>query len=150
MSAQATLIVCDDVRLEMTGKAIIVGMYTTDIVIPAPEITVSHLYFLYIYECPIEERPTKLAIELTLPGERPILWDAHPGVGTVALPEERRWLIYRQIVPVFGGVLRPGRIETRITTDRGDIDIRAPWIVQGQPMPEAMPASEPTSSQPPS
>jgi hypothetical protein len=145
MSAQASLIVCDDIRFEITGKAIIVGMYTSDIVIPAPEYTIPQLFFLYFYECPIEERPTRIAIQLTLPGQPPILWQASPAIESVAIPEGRRGFIYRQIVPALGAVLRPGRIEARITTDRGDIDVRAPWIVQGQPMPVPNPSLEPTA-----
>lgn len=129
---QSTLLVCDDVRFEFNGKAILVGVYTADIVIPISPFTAGQIYFFFSFECGVDEIPKSLAFEVTLPGQKPLRWPVHISPD-IKIPEDRRTAYVRQPCPVFSPQLIAGRIEAKVIHDRGEISVGAPWIVHMPP-----------------
>jgi hypothetical protein len=125
---QATMLVCDDTRLEITGKGILIGLYVTDMAIPVPSFQTAQLQFFLIFECTLDERPKSLTFEVTLPNQKPVTWFI-PIVQDIKFPEGRDRLVLRQPFQLLNPVLEPGRINARIIHEGGEIELRGPWIV---------------------
>jgi hypothetical protein len=136
----ATLLACDDIRIEANGKLIIIGVYTGNIVLLAPEMPGTNLTFMFNLDVPIDEVPKNVAFEVVLPGEEP---DRHALeiTGPKLEPHHTRWCL-KQVVVAAGKTLRPGRIDAKVVCDGEEIRVSAPWIVAPQ-NPEA--TSAPTA-----
>ena len=139
MAIQATLLVCDDVRVEWNSKAILIGLYTTDMTIPFEPFIVPQLQFFLIFECGVAERPNKLTLEITLPKQSPIKWEIPlPEMGPV--PEGRTRFFLRQPFAVGNPQLMAGHIVGRVTFDGGEIAVGGPWIMLMQSQQTGAPA----------
>lgn len=147
MSISATLLVCDDLRIEMGGKVFIIGMYTGNISIAAPEVPVWQLIFLFSVDMPLDELPNTVTFEVTLPGS-----DVDRHSFTIpefaASPEHTRYYL-RQMMRVQNKPLRPGRIEAKVLCDEREVRVSTPWIVVAPHNATAPTASEPPSEQSP-
>jgi hypothetical protein len=134
----ASVLVCDDIRLEISGKLIIIGAYTQDIVIPSDEFVVNQIYFLFLAECQRSEPFKSLKFEVTLPGNEPVAVDMGkpPPLADDVMPERER-LYVRQAIQIPAAKLRPGKIMARVIHDGGVINAGAGWIVKASPAPPA-------------
>lgn len=139
MTIQATALVCDDVRFEVNGKYIVIGLYSGDILINQEPFTASQMFFIFLVEGEISTDQFKwLEFEVTFPGNEPTRV-RHPGDpkwsdftrNTVNQDRTRWWVKYPlRISPV---VLRPGRVITKVIHDKGEIACTSAWVVLKSP-----------------
>ena len=125
---QASLLVCDDSRLEITGKGILIGIYVTDMIITAPKLQIAQLQFFLMFDFDVHETPKTLTFEVTLPNQPPTVWPLTMP-DKLSVPEGRDRAYIRQPFQIIAPILEPGRIEARVIHDKGDVRIRGPWIV---------------------
>jgi hypothetical protein len=148
MTANATLLVCDDVRFETGGKLLVIGAYSGDIAIPADPSQVSQLVFVISVDIPIDETPSSITTEIQLPG-------AEPSISTNNLirpeaGEGRSTFMYRQIMGVKDPILKPGRIYAKVSFGEREIEMATPWIVMASAPPTvSLPPSEQSPNVPP-
>lgn len=135
MDRQAIVLVSEGgVRLEFDGKFTVVGLFTSNIGIPAPAFGYI-LHFLVIIEGDVEIPLTSLSIEITMPGTpTPSKFDFPSEQLPVPLPlaGQQRW---RKILPVHlsNVILNPGPINCRLIHDKGVIETVAGFIALNQP-----------------
>ncbi len=128
---QASVFVCDELLISLTGKFNALGIYTGDIVIPN-EITAHQIVFVFQIEFDIDDPMSSAVLEVKFPGEENPRQLAVP-VGPVTSVEGRsRWII-RWPFPVQMVHLRPGRISTKVIHDKGEIDTTGIWIISLAP-----------------
>jgi hypothetical protein len=129
MVKQATVLVSDDFMLSLQGKFTIIGVYTSDIVIPSDEQQVAQLVFTFIVELGVEDLPAALTLEVTLPGDslRQMIFPLAP---PQIKPPDRKQLILRLPFLISQPILRPGRINARVAYPGGEILAAAPWIAK--------------------
>ena len=144
MTATATLLVCDDLRMEVTNKMLIVGGYTGDITINAEPFSVNTLHFMFQIDVPVADNPRTIVAEVTLPNDEPRQSSAELAPNLV-VPEGRKRWVFRQLVTFYRHNLRPGKISARVIVNDQEIDVPAPWIVL---QPDITP--DPNASPPPS
>ena len=128
MSVQATILVCDDARLEISGKAFLVGIYLDDIAIPFISFQVQKLCFFLILEGDLNKVPQQAKLEITLPGLSPYQWDLPLSTPANPVTPGRTRFVYRHPFPVYNIPLSPGRIAGRILFPGGEAKIAGPWI----------------------
>jgi hypothetical protein len=136
---QGTLLICDDVRVEVGGKVILIGVYTTDIAIPSEQFMTPQLHFILNSNCPLAEKPKNVTAEITLPKQQPLKWE-FPIIDDGQIPEGRTKFVFKRVLSVFNAVLVPGRIEARLRYDENELPVAAGWIV-AVPMPQIIPPS---------
>lgn len=127
---RASVVVCDDIRVEVNGKLVLIGLYTSDIVIPTDIFTAFQMHFLFMAECVRSDPFKSLRFEVMLPGNDPVSVTASvpPALDEKLLPERERMYV-RQDVYISPANLRPGRIMAKVIHERGEIDAHAGWIV---------------------
>jgi hypothetical protein len=134
VARQASLLVADEIFFNLHGKAILHGIYNTDLIINADQMTIAQLIFYFSIETELSEPFLSLSAEVTLPGTDPVqqmVLVPPPQFVTAqarANPERSRWYT-RYPLLISGPVLRPGRIGARVIHESGDIIVNAPWIV---------------------
>ena len=125
---EASVIVCDDVRTEMTGKLIVIGVYTTDIAIFSDEQMSPQLQFLFYAECDHSDPFKSIKFEVQLPGEKPAFVETANLPPPPPITSGRSRSYIRQLLTVAPATLRPGKITARVVHDRGEIPVSAGWI----------------------
>jgi hypothetical protein len=135
MARYAFVIPCQDVRFEFDGKLTLVGMFTSNIGIPAAPTVIPQLSFLVLIEGDLSEYLQSLKIEILLPGtpeptklEVPVPPIPQP----MPLEGQSKWRFQMPII-LANVVLYPGRIVFRIIHDQGELEVGARWVVIGQP-----------------
>lgn len=140
-SWNATLLVCDDLLYSLTGKINLFGIYTGDIGVPLQMQATGQLVFLFLLEGDLSERPGRVTLEVSLPGESsPNRLDVGPLAVPAAAPGRTRWNLRLPFL-VAQPVLRPGRIEAKIIHGKDEISVRGPWITLTGAAPTPTPAS---------
>ncbi len=123
----ASVIVCDEMLVSLTGKLTIAGLYTGDIGIASDPGTTQQLVFLFVVEGPIEDPVRTLEVEVTLPGEKAIRMPVAVTIPDQVPPGRRNWTI-RWPVLMIQPTLRPGRISAKVIHDKGEIEVATPWV----------------------
>jgi hypothetical protein len=146
MARQAIVLVSEGgIRLEFDGKFTVVGLFTSNIGIPAST-TGSILHFLVIIEGDVDVPLTSLSIEITMPGAASSRFDFPSAQLPTPRPlvGQQRW---RKILPVHltNVTLNPGPINCRVIHDQGEIETVAGWIAINQP-PNGLPSVLPLPS----
>jgi hypothetical protein len=132
---RGTVIVADDIRMELSGKLFVVGLYTDDITLPFEPFIAPQMSVLFTVEAAHPEHPKFLNFSITLPGEKimewtqPLNWPQQPELPSDT-PEHlirKRWTVK---VPYNLGIvtLRSGPIETRIWYDKNVVIPTRYWI----------------------
>lgn len=132
------MLIADDIRAEASGKLIMVGVYTNDIMLPSEPFVVPQLYVLFAIEGDHPEHPESLTLRVTLPGEKeitqhvPLSW---PKPGMVSSPEDvrQRWTLQ---VPFSLGfsTLRPGGIRGAISVGAETVPLTRKWLRLSEPL----------------
>jgi hypothetical protein len=148
MNIDATLMVCDDVRMEVNGKLILIGVYTGDIAIPADGSISPHLMFLFVAEGQLTRQPAEVTFELMLPGDEPRRTSIK--LPAFVVPEGRTKWTVRQVLGLQNIVLHPGHATAKVICDGEETAISAPWIVVAPPASLEEGSSLPSGSPPPS
>lgn len=128
---QAAVLVCDDAFVSLNGKITLSGIYTADIAIPAPQITVGQLVFLFVIESDVSDPYQIINLHISLPGEKPVQVSV-PTAQNAPMTAERTKLTIKWPVLVPQPVLRPGEIKTKLIHERGEMEIGAAWITHTQ------------------
>jgi hypothetical protein len=68
------VVMCDDIRREATGKDILIGVYSGDVVVPSFPVQVSSAFWLDIK--PKELGPAELELRVSLTGKEPVVLKA--------------------------------------------------------------------------
>jgi hypothetical protein len=141
----AHVIACDDIRREVGGKFILIGMYTGSIVIHADEFATPQLVFLFLITTELDDPYQALACEVTLPGAETLRQEI-PVINRPADVQLRKLGARRRVhrVPMFvrGPILRQGRIEAKIVHEKGELPaIGMPFIIRALDHPTAAPAA---------
>ena len=133
VSVFGSMMVMDDARLEITGKAIFIGVYMSDIAIPSEPFIAGHLTFFFTVEGSLTERPNAITLEITLPGKNPQQWQMPLDSLKQPAPPDRKRFIIRQSCMLPMIELRTGKITGRVFSEMWDIPVDGPWITLVQP-----------------
>jgi hypothetical protein len=124
----ASVLVCDDLLYGLTGKVLLQGVYTTDITIPGDELLVQQLVFYFSAQTPKENPFKSITLQVTPPVGDP----AQLIVPVLAIPAftnpNRDVMIFRAPILVQQWLLRPGKIETTVITESGELDAGGIWV----------------------
>jgi hypothetical protein len=128
----ATVVVCDEMLISLTGKMNIFGIYTGDITIASEEQKIAQLVVIFHIECDLAAPPRALSVEVRLPGE-PVIQNNIPPIVPPATPQRTKW-VFRWPILIQQPTLRAGRIETKIVHDKGIIE-PVPQLIVRTPEP---------------
>jgi hypothetical protein len=131
MSRQAMLLVADEIFYNLVGKAVLQGIYHTDLIIPLEESPIGQLLFYFFMDTSLDDPFRSLAVEVTLPGS-PAVQNTVPVVFPIPpamIQADRTRLYYRHPMLIQAPTLRPGRISAKVIHENGEIIVGAPWIV---------------------
>ncbi len=122
-----SLLVCDEIRIEITGKLIIIGLYTGDISVPVDGTFIQRLNFLFSVDGPLSSKPDEVQFKLTLPKTETNL-SVGP-VGTFLNPGglRKKWLL-RHSVGVVNQQLYSGKIMASVIFNGEEHIPSTPWI----------------------
>lgn len=127
----ASVLVADDVLYSLVGKAFLQGVYMSDIAIPAEQVVAGQLVFMFLVEASTDVQFRSFTLEVTMPGSETVKAEV-PLPPMQNIPAGRRFVSYRLPLVLRNPVLRPGRIETKITYDGGELEANAIWITTAQ------------------
>jgi hypothetical protein len=134
----ATLIVSDDLHVDLTGKFSIYGVYTGDIQIAVDPSSAAKLIFLVVAETDADDPFKSMVFQLKFPGEPEMQWPI-PTIPPPPVPGRNRHII-RWPFLILMPTLRQGHIEAKIIHEKGEILVAAPWILMPKP-PTLVPTS---------
>jgi len=134
-SRLVSVLVADEIYYNLNGKAIIQGIYNSDLSIlhdptPAPQ-----LVFYFMAETDLSEPFRSLRAEIKLPGAEPISGSIPVMWPIPAVPSDRTRMFVRWPVLAPNPILRPGRIEAKLVHESGELIATAPWITLNQKPP---------------
>jgi hypothetical protein len=124
---RASVFVCDELFFTLVGKVTISGMYTTnDIAIPGDELRAAQMVFVFLIETPVEDPLMSITLKVTFPGSDPVIVPPQ-NMGFFTDPR-RKVMVSKQPFLIQQPLLRPGRIETAVIHDKGEINAGDIWI----------------------
>jgi hypothetical protein len=125
---RASVFVCDELLISLNGKFNALGMYTGDIAIFGQEATSAQLIFVFQIECDLTDPFRSLIAQVTLPGEGPRQMPIPFMIPAPVQEGSERWTI-RWPFLIALPTLRPGRIETKVIHEKGELIAGYQWIV---------------------
>ncbi|MGD1035894.1 MAG: hypothetical protein ABR878_01615 [Roseiarcus sp.] len=128
----AFVVIADDANTSFNGKLNLSGIYTQDLAIPAEPFLANQLLFVFHLETDVTDPFKKLEVEITFPGEQPRR-TVVPLPPFPAAPPERTRQTITLTIPCIYVQLRLGKIDVKVTHEKGTINVVAPWITQLQP-----------------
>ena len=141
MARQAMLLVADEIFFNLTGKAILNGIYTGNLLIGPATGFVPQLVFFFMVETDLSDPFRSLQAEVTFPESAPIT-STVPVTWPIPLsPVDRTKFSVRWPMLLQNLTLRPGKINAKLIHESGEIIVSAPWIVSNAP-----PAEQPKSN----
>jgi hypothetical protein len=128
MSISAICQVCDDIRFEANGKAIIIGLFTTDIAIYSDNYVISHLHFLFTVSSISDNYPEFIQMMVTLPDGQQLQGPfSFPGRDSIA-PGRRGWQL-RGLLSAINMNFTTGQMKASVVCDGQEIDVVVPEVV---------------------
>jgi hypothetical protein len=129
----ASVIVCDDILIGLTGKVHLQGVYPSDITIPGDVLSINQLVFYFTAETPKDKPFKKLVLKVTPPGAGPTQIEIPlSSVSQVSNPERPK-MILRAPLLMQQVLLRPGKIEAKVITESEELDAGGIWISSTSP-----------------
>jgi hypothetical protein len=126
----ATVLVADEIYYNLHGKAILQGVYNTDIMIGNEEQQANQLIFFFVIETDIANPFRTVKVEVTLPGNEPV--SNFVAIQPTPLLPGRTRSILRWPLLIPAPKLRTGRIEAKVIHESGEILASVPWIISPQ------------------
>lgn len=128
------LLVADEIFYNLHGKAVLQGIYHTDLTIPGEQITAPQLIFFFVIETDLSNPFHSIQVEVTLPGaepvRQPVLIPPPQFITAQANSQPERTRFYlRHPLLIQTPTLRAGRIEAKVIHEAGEIIVGAPWIL---------------------
>jgi hypothetical protein len=124
----ASVLVCDEILFNITGKAFLQGIYPIDITIPGDELVMNQLVFYFSAETDKKKPFKTVALKVVLPGEKPTQIDVPFAAPLSSSNTDRPKMVLRAPLLVQQMVLRPGKIETKVITESEELDAGGIWI----------------------
>jgi hypothetical protein len=124
----ACLVVADDLRIALTGKFDLHGIYAGDIVIRGEKLVANQLVFLWMLEADATDPFQSVTFEITLPAAEPSRFSLSV-LAPPPIPEGRTRLHLKQPQLIQPAILQPGRIQGKVIHEKGEIPVSGPWIV---------------------
>jgi hypothetical protein len=147
----AHVIVSDDLRVEISGKYVVVGMYTGNIAIMSNPHWVNQLVVTFLISTPVDKPFASLKLEVTLPELPPATMDVAlgPPENRPVAPTEARLWMHR--IPMFlhNQLLRPGPSRARVIYEDGELLAHGIPLIVLAPQAFAVPMMVPQMSGPP-
>jgi hypothetical protein len=106
---------------------------TADIVIGADEVTTNQIVFVFQLDCDSSDPFSSAILEVKIPGDAPRQLQV-PLPTFNQIEGRSRWTLRWPFLLQMAR-LRPGRIQTRVLHDKGEIDAGGIWIVTAVPTP---------------
>jgi hypothetical protein len=133
MAINATVIICEDLRIENTGKVIVIGMHPGNLSIPTEgETTIAQLIFLFSIDGPLSYLPNRVRFEVEIPGVSQPL-SSEMSMETQTFEEKyTRWSA-RQAIGMRNITAQSGKIAARVWVDDQQLEVSSPWIVAAEP-----------------
>lgn len=130
MTRTASVLVADEMYFNLIGKAILQGIYHTDLAIPTVPSVAQQLLFYFMVETTVDEPFQTLEVEVSLPESPPIRQPIHvfPAAALIAANPERTHLYYRHPMLIPNPSLRPGKIVAKVIHESGEIIVATPWV----------------------
>ena len=133
---KATVILCDEILFSLTGKTNLLGCYTGDLSIPADPSPTVQLAFYFLIETDIADPFQSLTIQIALPGAEVIVQPIPTLPQMVPPGPGRTRATIRWPIVLPQPILRPGRIESKVIHEGGEMIAGMNWIVlANQPQP---------------
>lgn len=117
---RSTFFVCDDVHVTLTGKLIMIGVYTADIIISEEGSSLGQLVFVFHVELEKDTKEKEFILEVTLPGEEKSLTMSAP-IGVQPKLSRRRFSYYTIPFLVQNQKLQSGKIEAKVRLGKNEI-----------------------------
>ena len=121
--------------ISLNGKITLLGVYTNDLGIPADGHKLSQLAFLFIIEGDLNDQPIgSMKIRVSLPSgsaaeaEFPI----PENLPSDSSGKRTKWFAKLPLM-LPAPILSSGKIDAKVTHDKGEIDVAMPWIVSTSP-----------------
>jgi len=128
---QASLLVADEIYFNLFGKATLQGIYHNDLGINVDPSPVPQLIFFFMAETDAADPFHSFAVEVALPGADSVRQDIPvipPQVVVANNSQGKKRLHYRHPLLITRPLLRPGEIKAKVTHEKGEIVVSAPWI----------------------
>jgi hypothetical protein len=148
VTTNVSLLVCDDLRLEVNGKLFLIGLYSGNIITFQEGGIVPALHFLFSIDMPIDRPPGDVILEVTLPGEETQRAQLEVGMPADVGPGHTR-LTFRHVISVANVPLRAGKIIASANLGGVAHPFSTPWIVVA-PAATTVTVSDSNASPPPS
>jgi hypothetical protein len=130
MGRQASVIPCQDIRIEIDGKLTLVGVFTQAIGITTVPQVIPQIGFFVLVEGDIAEPLKSLVIEIHFPGLSEPFRNELPKQA-LENPKFRegqtRWRAQLPMM-VAPAILNPGRIVCKVIHEQGEIETGAAWV----------------------
>jgi hypothetical protein len=130
--SKASVFVCDEVFINLTGKQLAQGIYTTgDITVPGPGARAAQLVFVFWVECALENFPGSATFKVELPNAQPhvvTLPVAQPNPASLIAHPQRKISSFMQPVLVQQPVLNLGAIKSTVIMDGEEVSCEPIWI----------------------
>lgn len=78
MSRSAVALFCDDYRLEVTGKRLLIGVYTSDLQVASFPAQIRDLVILIVAKAPASDPFQKFSVRIVVPGREDIVGQGQP------------------------------------------------------------------------
>ncbi|MGB7019021.1 MAG: hypothetical protein WBD80_07475 [Xanthobacteraceae bacterium] len=133
---QAAVLIADEIFYNLQGKAILQGIYHSDLIIPTDPTLAPQLLFFFIIETDVSEPFHSLNVQVTLPGNPPVsnvVFVPPPQLITPHIQPGRTRFYFKHPLLILSPKLRPGKIEAKVIHETGEIPVSTQWIVLSPP-----------------
>jgi hypothetical protein len=125
---RASVVACDNILFDVTGKIYLHGLYPADITIPGDELIVNQLMFYFTLLTP-KERPFKnVTLKVTPPQQKTVELQIPVAAVQHVKNPDRPMMILRAPLLVQQLVLMLGKIETKAFADDEELDAGGIWV----------------------
>jgi hypothetical protein len=126
---KASVFACDDLHQSLNGKLTISGMYAQDIVIAGEEVMAPQLIFFFMIEGPLADPFKNITLKVVLPGEAAQEQPISVGPMPPSVDPRRNRMLMKIPYLISRPILRPGKIETIVIHEKGELDAGGVWVV---------------------
>jgi hypothetical protein len=137
MARQAMVLIGDEIFYNLHGKAVLQGIYNQDLLIPTNPSQAPQLIFYFMIETDIAEPFKSLTAEVTLPESESVrnhVFVPPPQLlATMPQAAGRTRFYVRHPLLIVNPTLRPGRIESKVVHESGEIAVTPHWIILTPP-----------------
>lgn len=127
---KAFVVFCDEFHFNLTGKAILSGVYLHDILIFGQQTIIPQMVFFFQFEAEVKRPFKSILLRVKFP-EQENAYEMNVPIDFVSFNSEprRTKIVYKQPFLIQSPILRPGRLEASVVDEDGIMDAGGIWIV---------------------